>query len=138
MPTTLLKQSRNPHEICLGLAIIAAAVAGVVLGPLSVTMREGVSAPQQLCWGAMSAAGGLTSLIGSFMKKPITGLKFERAGQFMLGCGAAAYSALLMNESTFERSGLVIIITTGIACGAFGRVWQVWHGLNKLRKAGIL
>lgn len=138
MPLTLLKQSRNPHEITLGFSIIIAAIVGLTLGPISVTLRDGVSVQQQIAWGALSTLGGFTSLFGSFWRAPISGLKLEQAGQFMMGFGAAAYAALLFNESTFNRSGLVIIMTIGIAVGAFARVVQIWWGLRKLKRAGIL
>jgi hypothetical protein len=138
MPMTLLRQARNPHEICLAVSMVVVALLGIVFGPLSETIRDELTLTQQISWSALVMIGALLSLSGSYWSTPTEGVKIERAGQVMLFFGTSAYSGLLWNESGFERSGIVIIITFGIAIGAFLRSIQITRGLRKVRRLVIV
>lgn len=135
MPQTLLRQARNPNEICLAVALVVVALSGLLFGPLSESLRDGLSFGQQVSWSSLVMGGATLSLVGTYWKSAFEGVKIERAGQFMLSFGALAHSTLLMSESGFDNSGVIIIITAGIALGAGLRVAQITRGIRRLTAA---
>jgi hypothetical protein len=127
------RSRKNPYEISIAIALAALSLYGIFLTPASASLDAGLSVGQRFLYSALGLLGSGITLLGLRCKHPHTGLLVERAGQFMMGFGAAAFVAVLCKVSTFDQSGLVTGSGAAIAVAAFWRFHQInvdlrtWH-----------
>jgi len=135
MPTLLIREGRNPYEVCTAIGVVVITMYAVVMGPPSVSVQESLSSTQRLVWACLCFSGAAVTLAGLYWPKDhMTGLLIERAGQVMLAFATAAYLVALCSVSTFERSGLVMTIGSAIAIAAGIRAWRITRGVQRIRQ----
>lgn len=137
MPTLLIREGRNPYEVCVCAAVVVITVYAVFQGDSpSASVQESLSFGQKVIWSLLCFFGAVVTLVGLYWRRDhMTGLLIERAGQVMLSFAVAAYLVALCKVSTFDRSGLVMAIGCAIVVGAGWRAWRITRGVSRI-KAG--
>lgn len=130
----MIERSRhNPYEISIAIALFALSMYGLFLTPASASLDAGLNLIQRLAYSALGLVGAGVTLWGLRCKNRHKGMLVERAGQLMLGFGAAAFVAVLCAVSSFEESGIVTGTGLAITVAALWRAWQIrgdlrtWH-----------
>lgn len=130
----MVERSRhNPYEISIAIAFATLSLYGIFLTPASASLDAGLDVLQRFAYSAVGLAGSAITLWGLRCHNRHKGLLVERAGQFMMGFGAAAFVAVLCMVSNFAESGLVTCTAAAISCAAFWRFRQIngdlrtWH-----------
>lgn len=144
MPTVLIRSGRNAHEVSLTVGLLLIALYGLLYAPPSASIDAGLTVAQRVMWGVQGVVGTSVTLIGLYWlpltrrhttTAAITSLYIERAGQFLVGIGAATYVVVLCKVSTFQASGLVTVISCAIVAASVGRFTQITRGLKRIRLA---
>lgn len=137
MPTLLIREGRNPYEVCTSVGIIAITLTAMIRrSSPSVSVQETLSQTQLILWSMLCLAGSVVTLVGLYWPKDhMTGLLIERAGQVMLTFSTAAYLVALCTVSTFDKSGLVMAIGCSIVAGAAWRSLKITKGVKRIMEA---
>jgi hypothetical protein len=135
MPTLLIRDGRNPYEVCVSVGIIVITIYAVLVGGSpSASVQESLSYSQRVIWSLLCFVGAVVTLAGLYWPRDhMTGLLIERAGQVMLMFAVTAYLVALCTVSTFDRSGLVMTIGCSIVVSAAVRAVKISRGVRRIR-----
>lgn len=134
MPYLLIREGRNPYEVDTAVGVIVITIYAVLQGSPSVSVQESLSYSQRVVWSLLCFSGAAVTLVGLYWPKDrMTGLLIERAGQVMLAFATAAYLVALCSVSSFDRSGLVMVIGCAISVSAARRAWNISRGMRDIR-----
>lgn len=134
----VVRSGRNPHAVCLALALVAISVYGLLFTPASVSVDTGLQPAQRVMFGALSVFGSALIVAGIYLRSIRTGLQVERAGQLLLAITSGVYVYALCQVSTFERSGLVTAIGCAIAIGSVWRIAQIRRDVKMLKGGDVV
>lgn len=124
----------GPYEVCLSAALLVLGMVAVVGAAISKPINGTLSTfdlMQRYAYGALAIMGATLTLIGLMLIGTLIGTLIERAGQYVLGFGAAVFVAVQLSAGDPPAYSLVMNGAIGIA--AFWRVLQItvnlrnWH-----------
>lgn len=87
--------ARSPHMIVFAATAMISAVIQVVIGEQPASLASSVTPAMATSWSLLCAMGGLSVIVGAYIKNPLTGLMVEGAGHFAIATGYLAYSVAL-------------------------------------------
>jgi hypothetical protein len=133
----LVRSGRNPFEVWLLVACVAAGVVGLVAPDASSAIAKSLPHWELTCWYAGLTFGGLVSLVGVF-SKGVNSLFIERVGMVVLTCLTLAYSVSIIVQVGAVKGATLPAFLTGlfaVACAV--RFFNITIDLKRMEGIAI-
>lgn len=134
MPARIHAEAKAPHMAAVAFAAAAAGVAQLVTGYMPSTIAAAASPSVGHAWSLLLVLGGVTVLVGAFMRPVILGLRLEAAGHVGLAAGIIVYllANIVWMASPWWVSPAVWMPAT-VAVASLVRWGQIWHVMWTVR-----
>lgn len=134
MPAQVHAQARAPHMSAVAAASVAAGSLQLVTGYMPSTIAAAATPLVGHIWSALIILGGITILVGAWMRPVVLGLRLEAAGHMGLAAGTTVYLAanLMWMESAWWVSPAVWW-PFAFAVASVVRWAQIWHVMWRVR-----
>lgn len=92
--------AKSPHMIIFAATAAVSSFIQVVINEQPASLAATVSPSIATSWSMLCCLGGLSIIVGAFMKNPAPALAVEATGHFAVGIGYLAYSIALVYHIT--------------------------------------
>lgn len=90
--------AKNPHMIAFAVTVTIVSVVQIIVGQQPPSLSAAVSPPMGTIWSILCGLGGISVLVGTFLRNPASGLMVEGAGHFAIATGYLAYCLALFEN----------------------------------------
>lgn len=134
MPARVHAEAKAPHMAAVAVAAAAAGAAQIATGYMPSTIAAAASPAVGAVWSLLLILGGVTVLVGAFMRPVILGLRIEGSGHLGLAAGIIVYllaNVYWMNSPWWVSPAVWMPATVAIA--SLVRWFQIWLVFRSVR-----
>lgn len=134
MPARVHAEARAPHMAAAATAAAASGVAQLATGQMPSTVAAAASPIAGHAWSVLLILGGVTVLIGAFIRPVVLGLRLEAAGHIGLASGIFVYIGANIHWMTSPWwVSPAVWIPAALAVASLVRWGQIYHVMWSVR-----
>lgn len=92
--------AKSPHMVIFAATATVSAVIQLIADEQPTTLMAAVSPLIATIWSLLCAIGGISVIVGTYLRNPLKGLMVEQTGHFAIGVGYLAYCITLAYHMT--------------------------------------
>lgn len=129
------ESAKSPHMVIFAATATVSAVIQLIADEQPTTLMAAVSPLVATLWSLLCAIGGISVIVGTYLKNPLKGLLLEQAGHFAIGMGYLAYCIAL----AYHMMGLWYVSTTfwwsiAFVLASLVRWWLIQRVIRKAKQ----
>lgn len=90
--------AKSPHMVVFAAAATVISVVQIIIGQQPTSLSASVSPVMATSWSILCGLGGISIIVGTYIKEAPTGLMVEAAGHFAIVTGYLAYCLALLQH----------------------------------------
>lgn len=90
--------AKSPHMIVFAASATVISVVQIIVGQQPASLSAAVSPSMATSWSILCGLGGISVIVGAYIREAATGLMVEGAGHFAIATGYLAYSLALFEN----------------------------------------
>lgn len=92
--------AKSPHMIVFAATAAISSTIQLIVNKQPTTLETAVSPVTAASWSLLCALGGISVIVGVYLKEPLKGLMVEQIGHFAIGMGYLAYCVAMATYMT--------------------------------------
>lgn len=127
--------AKSPHMVLFAATVTISAIIQLIADEQPTTLMAAVSPMVATLWSLLCAIGGISVIVGTYLKNPLKGLMVEQAGHFAIGTGYLAYCIAM----AYHMVGIWYVSTVfwwsvAFVVASITRWWMIRRVIRKAKR----